>query len=82
MALLEYCGAARRHLQKYIHQNPVKKIFFAIYFVLTKSGSIRFSRATDVLPFCGLTHLSRPVRLERPNQNNNRRSRNDHIKAA
>jgi hypothetical protein len=39
--------------KKHLNQNRVKQIFFAGCFGLNESPSVRFSPATDVLPFCG-----------------------------
>jgi hypothetical protein len=36
------------------------EIFPQFYFGLAASRNVRFSPALDVLPFCGLFHLTRP----------------------
>jgi len=49
--------------QKRLKPNRRKENFFSICFVLIQPRSVCFSRAMDVLPFCRLIQLTRPVRL-------------------
>ena len=73
--------AMQRMSQKSLKQNRTKKNFFQNCFGLMEPRIARFSPAADVLPFLGLLTSPDQVRLSNV-QNNNRRSRRDHIKAA
>jgi hypothetical protein len=60
-------------------KNDRKKISSLFVSVLTEPRRLRFSRARDVLPFCGLPlQFVSNVQIKI----NNRRSRQDHITAA
>ncbi len=72
VALQEYCGA-RAWPQKCLKRNPPRRNFASIYFRLASPCNVRFSPALDVLPFCGLFHLTRPS-SSRERSINNRRS--------
>jgi hypothetical protein len=54
--------------QKSLKQNHGKKISSLFVSVLTEPRSLRFSDARDVLPFCGLIHLSSSSRTSKPKQ--------------
>ena len=54
LAAPEYCGAARPVANKVANQEQVKKNSLLFVSVLTELHIPRFSRARDVLPFCGL----------------------------
>jgi hypothetical protein len=59
--------------RKNVANVAVEEKFLSICFGLTEQRIVRFSPALDVLPFCGLFHLTKPSSsLER--SKNNRRS--------
>jgi hypothetical protein len=55
--------AVQRRATKTSQTKPAERNFFSICFVLIQPRSVCFSPATDVLPFCRLIQLTRPVRV-------------------